>query len=130
MVFFLMEEQQFYHVLIIPAGIKIAEVKDVFVFSKDPKSSENKLKVLIYFRSIASHGAITFCKMYLKIKRVASPTPHCGMMCLVIMVVGQSPLLHQFTIKNTKGTILEILPNSALKRICTMLLQAGHSLIP
>lgn len=125
-----MEEQQFYHMLIIPAGIKIAEVKDVFVFSKDPKSSESKLKVLINFRTIASHGAITFGKMHLKIKCVASPTPHCGMIFLVTMAVGQSPLLHQFTVKNTKGATLEILPNSALKRICTMLLQAGHSLIP
>lgn len=112
----MMEEQHFYHMLIIPPCIRIVDVKDVFVFSKDPKSSENKLKVLINSRTIASHGAITFCKIYLKIKCVASPTPHCGMMCLVIMAVGPSPLLHQFTIKNSKGTILEIFTQFSLKK--------------
>lgn len=82
-----MDEQQFYHMLIRPSVIKIVEAKDAFVFIKDSKSSVNKLNILVNLRTIASHGAITF--MYLKIiKCVASPTPHCSMMFLVIMAVG------------------------------------------
>lgn len=116
--------------LIIPPCIRIIEVKDVFVFSKDLKGSENKLEVLINLRTIASHSAIIFFK-YISRLNVLLPQPHTvGMTCLVIMAVGLSPLLHHFTIKNTKGTILEILPNLASRKLCTMLLQVGHSLTP
>ena len=106
----MMGKQQFCHTFIISAGIRIIENKGIFAFSKDPESSEKRLETLINLRTIASQDTITFCKIYLKIKCVASLAPHCGMICLVIMAVGQSLLLHQFAIKIIKGTRLEIEP--------------------
>lgn len=112
----MVEKQQFCHMFIISAGIRIIDVKGVFAFGKDPESSEKKLEALINLRTIASQGTITVCKIYLKIKCVASLAPHCGMVCLVKMAVGQSFLLHQFSIKIIKGTRLEIQPIQTWRR--------------
>lgn len=117
-----MEKQQFYHMLI-SADIKTMEVKNIFIFTTVSESHEKRLKVSFHLRTIARQDAITFCRVYFKNNYVVSLTPHCGMMSLIVMAVGQGlSLLHQFIIKKTKRTRLEILHNSALKKMCTMLL--------
>lgn len=73
----MMEKQQFYHMLIIPVSIRIVEVKDVVAFSKDPKQNEKRLEVFINLTTIASQGAITFCKIIPRLK-VLLPQPHTG----------------------------------------------------
>lgn len=69
------KKQQFYHMPIISADIRTVEIKAVFAFTKDSRSTEERFKVSFNLRIMVSQGAITFCKVYFKIKCVAFPTP-------------------------------------------------------